>query len=341
VRIHSAQEEDIYENAGSELIADRRWTGAGKTRSGLIGGRAPKIAASALALLLLGGAWATWPWNRDQLIRRSAEFLGQNRTSQILAASGVIQPIDVTIVRPEAAGTINAVTCNIGDEVKAGQVCATIDARTYEAALQHAKADLTAAQAQSASGADALAAAKRALERSEMQAKRKTTSSALVEKKRKVYDQARALADEADALIGKRLEALHVAEKNLAKTNIVAPVDGTIIARDVESGLITMPDAAAALFRIARDLTVVDVRASYSVADLTALRLGDKARFTLEALPSREFTGEIIRIGAVGRTSVAKDANDQDGATNVIIRAANPDRSLKPGMKAAIKVDLK
>jgi HlyD family secretion protein len=74
--------------------------------------------------------------------------------------------------------------------------------------------------------------------------------------------------------------------------------------------------------------------------DLAETKQGDKAVFTVEAFPDRSYSGEVMRIGEILRESQTPGSGEVDAGDNLSIRAPNPDRSLKPGMAATIKINL-
>ena len=167
VRIHNAQEEDIYENAGSERIAERRWLGAGQLKA--LRGRgavpipasqsAPKsglgwrMAAAALAVLAFGGGWLTWSLYRGTAVAlRHAEArtrLGRPHRDRERRHRSRRRPRRSVLACP---GVIQALYCDANMKVKAGQLCAKIDPRPYQIVVDRAKADLAAAEARARKG---------------------------------------------------------------------------------------------------------------------------------------------------------------------------------------------
>jgi len=341
VRIHNAQEQDIYENAGAELIAEKRWLGAAesksaKSRSATRTGWAARAAAAALAILILGGGWFVWSVRRDAPAHKPSPG-PQHRTA---TAIGVIQPIEAVAIRSQASGEIQSIGCESGADIKVGQLCAKIDPRPFEASIDRATIALAAAETRRMTTSSALAAAKGAFEQSEKKAKRKAISRHSLEVKRKAYEQALTQANEAEASMAQRQDELRAAEISLARTDIVSPVDGTVVARNLEEGQRVSADSETALFLIATDLAFIEVRSRLTGKDLAETKQGDKAVFTVEAFPDRSYSGEVMRIGEILRESQTPGSGEVDAGDNLSIRAPNPDRSLKPGMVATIKINL-
>jgi RND family efflux transporter MFP subunit len=341
VRIHNAQEQDIYENAGAELIAKKRWLGAGesnsaKSHSATRTGWAARAAAAALAILVLGGGWFVWSVRRDA----PAHDASPGPQRRMATAIGVIQPIEAVAIRSQASGEIQSIGCESGADIKVGQLCAKIDPRPFKASIDRATIALAAAETRRVTTSSALASAKSAFEQSEKKAKRKAISRRSLEVKRKVYEQALTQANEAVALMAQRQDELRAAEISLARTDIVSPVDGTVVARNLEAGQRVSADSGTALFLIATDLAFIEVRSRLTGKGLAETKQGDKAVFTVEAFPDRSYSGEVMRIGEIVLDSQTPGSGEVNAGDNLSIRAPNPDRSLKPGMAATIKINL-
>src|SRR5262249_33771869 len=116
-------------------------------------------------------------------------------------------------------------------------------------------------------------------------------------------------------------------------TVIRAPVDGTVILRNVAAGqTVAASRQAPVLFAIAEDLRDMQVEAAIDGADVERLRVGLPATFTVDAFPRRNFTGEIRQI----RKSPPNVQNAVSYA--VVISAQNPDLALLPGMTANVRI---
>ena len=347
VRIHSSQEEDIYESAGFERVAEKRWFGAGQSKAlrghGPVSGPVSKMArkdgsgwrmvAATFAILALVGGWLTWSLYRGTVAHYVTQKLERGPVVRIVTASGIVGPTTSTPVGARVSGVIQALTCDVGMKVKAAQLCAKIDPSSLQIAADQAKADLTAVEARSEKDNVNLGQALAAFERNEALEKRRAISRKALDKSRKAYEQAQARIKGDEAMVAKLETALHAAEINLGHTEIVSPIDGTVIARNVEVGQTAAADSEALpLFLVAADLTVVHLDANVGEANISKVKRGDKVSFTIEAFPNRRFAGEVIEIGQSPQT--IKDFTAYD----VVIRAPNLDLLLKPGMTATIRI---
>ena len=132
--------------------------------------------------------------------------------------------------------------------------------------------------------------------------------------------------------MGKLQAALHAAETNLSYTDIVSPVDGTVVSRNLEMGQTVAAHKTPPLFVIAADLTLTRIDAIISAKESGEIKPGDKVTFTVEAFPNRTFSGAVTQIRP------SRQIDEHASTTGVVISAPNPDRLLKPGMAATIRI---
>ncbi len=135
------------------------------------------------------------------------------------------------------------------------------------------------------------------------------------------------------ALVQQKEAALQGARINLEHTRILAPVDGTVIQRNVDRGqTVAASLQAPVLFTIAQDLTAMQVDASVDEADVGGARLGQEVRFSVDAYPDRSFTGTVLQIRKAPQ--VVQNVVTYD----VVISAPNPDLLLLPGLTANVRI---
>jgi HlyD family secretion protein len=223
---------------------------------------------------------------------------------------------------------IQALDCDAKMKVKAGQVCAKIDPRPYQIIVDRNKSDLGRAEARFEKDKADLAQAKAAFEHHEALAKR----GKAIEKARKAYEQAQARTKLEEATVGQLQAALHAAEVSLGSTEVVSPIDGIVLSRNVNIGqTVARGSGTSPLFLIVADLTVIQLDAKVSEKDIGKVKQGDKTTFTVDSFPNRPFAGEVTQI----RQS---PINEHGASYDVVISAPNPDLLLEPGMTATIKI---
>jgi HlyD family secretion protein len=125
--------------------------------------------------------------------------------------------------------------------------------------------------------------------------------------------------------------ALQAAELELAHTTIRAPVNGIVVSRSVDVGqTVAASLQAPILFLIAQDLTQMQVDSNVSEADIGRISIGQTATFTVDAYPNVPFTGEVVQVRNAPITV-------QNVVTyDAVVRVANPEMRLKPGMTANV-----
>lgn len=135
------------------------------------------------------------------------------------------------------------------------------------------------------------------------------------------------------ALVQQKEAAYQGARINLEHTRIIAPVDGTVIQRNVDRGqTVAASLQAPVLFTIAQDLAAMQVDASVDEADVGTVRVGQEVRFTVDAYPGRSFTGTVLQVRKAPQ--VVQNVVTYD----VVISAPNPDLLLLPGLTANVRI---
>ena len=123
------------------------------------------------------------------------------------------------------------------------------------------------------------------------------------------------------------------AQVNLAYTDIVSPVDGIVVSRNVTQGqTVAASLQTPTLFLIATDLTKMEVDTNVSESDIGTVKEKNPATFTVEAYPDRTFTGSVVQVRQAPQTL-------QNVVTfDVVVDVANPDLALMPGMTATTRI---
>jgi HlyD family secretion protein len=267
--------------------------------------------------------------------------------SQVVEATGTINAVTTVQVGSQVSGTVSRLYVDFNSRVKRGQVIAQIDPALFEGSLLQAKADLANARA---SVATAKANLQKALalqiqttadyERAKALTAQRVMSAQQLDLAKANYDSAVAGASAADAQVKQaeaqveqREAAVKVAQTNLDYTTIRAPIDGTVIARNVDVGqTVAASLQAPTLFTIAQDLTKMQVYASTDESDVGAIRQKQEVTFKVDAYPKETFSGLVSQV-RMNATTV------QNVVTyNTIIGFDNPEMKLFPGMTAYITI---
>ncbi len=286
---------------------------------------------AAVAIAIGAGVW--WFALRPAPIGYVTAPVTRGDIATTITASGVINPVITVQVGTYVSGTIVSLTCDFNTRVHKGQLCAKIDPAPYQIIVDEDAADLANAKAQIVKDQanvvyTKLASGRGALLLSENSGSRDAADTTL-----DAYRQALALVGVDQAAIQQKAAILKAAQINLNYTNIVSPVDGTVVTRDITAGqTVAASLQTPTLFLIATDLTKMQVDTSVSESDIAGAVQGMPASFTVDAFPNRTFQGVVAQV----RQSPVSVQNVI--TYDVVIAVANPGLLLKPGMTATAAI---
>lgn len=249
-----------------------------------------------------------------------------------VTARGIVAPAALAAIVPRVSGAVQSLDCEVKTKVKAGQTCAKIDAHRYETVVDEKTTQMKSARARLEKREADLSEAKTELERREASPDRRPSARKATDRARAAFERARNGVEAEKAKVGELDLALQNAEINLGAANIVSPIDGIVVARNVRLGQTVAPGADTPLFVVAANSDVVQLQVSLGASDVGQVRIGDKAAITVATYPGRKFSGEVSQIQPV------QPAGGTDLAASVIISAPNPDGLLEPGMQAMVRI---
>lgn len=247
------------------------------------------------------------------------ESVSRGDITQTVSANGTLNPVVLVDVGTQVSGTIQKLYADFNDKVKVGQVLAELDPRLFEARLRQSQADLGSAEAN-------LRLAQHDAGRAQAMATKKYLSQADLDKTEQAVDVARAAVAKAKA-------AVHSDETNLKYTIIRSPVSGVVVSRNVDLGqTVAASFQTPVLYRVAEDLTEMQIDTSLAEADVGGVKVGQGATFTVDAYPERTFTGTVrqVRLNPTIQQNVV--------TYNVVIAVENPEELFLPGMTAVVNI---
>jgi len=248
-------------------------------------------------------------------------------------ATGTVNPVTTVQVGSYDSGPITAIYADFNASVKAGERVAKIDPHPYQVKVDESAAALANARAQLGKDQADTAYKKITLQRNQRLLAAQAVSQDTVDSALSAYlqDVAQLALDRAN--IQQQQANLHDAQVNLDYTDIVSPVDGTIVSRNVDVGqTVAASFQTPTLFLIAKDLTKMQVDANVSESDIGAISAGQPGGFTVDAFPDREFAG------VVGQVRQAPITVQNVVTYDVVVNVANPEMLLKPGMTANVTI---
>jgi HlyD family secretion protein len=252
-----------------------------------------------------------------------------------ISATGTLQAVTTVQVGSQVSGTVESLRADFNSLVRKGEILATLDQSSYATALEQARASLGSAEADAERLRVAAAAAETALRRASELSAKQLLSKVDLESAQTASRSAASQVIGGDAKIQQARAAVLMAEVNLAKTVVRAPIDGVVIARNVDVGqTVSASMSAPTLFVIAADLAEMQLNTNIDESDLGNVQADQTVTFRVDAYPSETFGGTVAQV-RLNPTTV------QNVVTYAaIIDAPNPELKLKPGMTATVTIEV-
>lgn len=296
-----------------------------------------------LAVLLAAGAGAGVYFKQKSAVKEfvvTTEKAVVKTITQMVNATGKIQPEVEVKISPEVAGEIIELTVREGSAVRKGDLLVRIKPDTYRYQVEQQEANLVAAKATAVLNRAQLQKSRDDFKRTEDLFSKKLVSEADFIAGRTAVEVAEANHENALAQIRRTEGLLSQSRDQLSKTTIVAPMDGTVSSLSSEVGervVGTGSFAGTEIMRVA-NLDDMEVRVNVNENDVVNVKVGDRARVTIDAYPGRRFNGVVKEIASAARTT---GMNTQEEVTNfqVKIRIADKDVRLRPGMSATVDIE--
>lgn len=253
--------------------------------------------------------------------------------TQYVEASGTINPVNTVSVGSTVSGLIKAIYVDYNSEVKKGQLLAQIDPANFEAQVEQTQAQITNATANLAKLQAIADFDKKQYERYKNLYAKNFVAKSELDQRYSTYKSDLAQINAARAQIVQYQASHRTAETNLGYTKIIAPVDGTVIARKIDLGQpVAASFQAPELFTIAQDLTKMQIEVSVSEADIGNVKEGQEVTYTLDGYPDSTFDGRVTQV-RLSPTTVSNVVT-----YTVIVDVDNEDLKLKPGMTANVSI---
>jgi HlyD family secretion protein len=248
-------------------------------------------------------------------------------------ATGTVNPVVTVQVGSYVSGPIQAIYADFNAPVKAGQLIAKVDPRPFEVKVAAAEAALANARAQLSKDTADAGYKNLTYERNRRLLKAEAISRDTLDSARSAYLQAASQVALDRANIQQQAANVKDAEVNLNYTNIISPVDGTVVSRNVDVGqTVAASFQTPTLFLIAKDLTQMQVDTNVSESDIGYVHSDESATFKVDAFPDRDFEG------SVGQVRQAPITVQNVVTYDVVVTVANPELLLKPGMTANVTI---
>ena len=251
--------------------------------------------------------------------RYKTQALAKGDITQTVSANGTLNPVTLVSVGTQVSGTVKKLHVDFNDQVKAGQVLAELDDAIYSAQVRQSDASVASAQASLQ-----LARANEVRMKSLFQQEYVS---------RQELDQAVQAREAAEAQARLTRAQNDRDRANLGYSVIRSPVSGVVVDRQIDVGqTVAASFQTPTLFKIAQDLTQMQIYTTFAEADIGAIRVDQPVRFNVDAFPNRSFRGKVkqIRLNPTTQQNVV--------TYNVVVAVENPEQTLLPGMTAYVSI---
>ncbi len=279
-----------------------------------------------LALVLPALAVAGYFWYQSEHpAKEKSAYLTENVDRgdivQTVSANGTLNPLTLVSVGTQVSGTVRKLHADFNQQVKKGQVLLELDDAIYAAQVRQSEALVRNQQA--------------SLDLTHANEARMQSLYAQEYVSRLELEQALQARKSSEAQVDQARAQLERDRANLNYTVIRSPVSGVVVSRQVDLGqTVAASFQTPELFKIAQDLSRMQIHSSFAEADVGQIRVGQSARFSVDAHPSRQFKAVVqqIRLNPTIQQNVV--------TYDIVLDVDNPDNILLPGMTAYVSVTL-
>lgn len=239
--------------------------------------------------------------------------------SQVVSANGTINPVTLVNVGTQVSGTVKKLHVDFNSKVEKGQVLLELDDALLSAQQKQGLANVKSATA--------------TLELATVNETRARTLFAQEYVSQQELDTAIQARKAAEAQLQLARAAAEKDSANLAYSVIRSPVSGVVVDRSVDVGqTVAASLQTPTLFKIAQDLSKMQIHANFAEADIGNIRIGQTVHFTVDAFPEKRFQGEVmqVRLNPVIQQNVV--------TYDVVVNVNNPEQILLPGMTTYVSI---
>lgn len=253
--------------------------------------------------------------------------------TEVVEASGTVNPVNTVSVGSTVSGLIKEIYVDFNSIVKKGQILAQIDPANFQASVDQATAQINNARASLANAQAVMEMSRKTYNRYRNLYAKNFIAKSELDQAESDYLANLAQVNSAKAQIAQAQATYNTAMTNLGYTKIIAPVDGTIISREIDLGQpVAASFQAPELFTIAQDLTNMQIEVNVSEADIGKVKEGQDVTYTLDGYPDTDFTGKVTQV-RISPTTVSNVVTYV-----VIVDVHNEDLKLIPGMTANVSI---
>ena len=276
----------------------------------------------ALILAFIFGAYYVYQLSHkkkpEDLYRLQPVTIGD--IEQNVTANGTINPVSLVNVGTQVSGRVKKIYADYNDQVKKGQVLLELEDELFKAQIAASLGNVKNNEA-SLELAKANEMRMRSLFEKEYVSKQE-------------LDQSVQALKSAEAQLSTTRAQLKRDQTNYSYSIIKSPVSGVVVDRVVDVGqTVAASLQTPTLFKIAQDLSKMQIDTSFAEADIGRIQVGQVAKFNVDAFPNTNFEGVVkqIRLNPTNTANVV--------TYNIVVSVDNPDQKLLPGMTAYVNIN--
>ena len=294
--------------------------------------RRPYAFVGLAVVLLTAAAFFFWRGGTAE-VRYVTAPVTRGDVLDVVGATGTLQAVTTVQVGSQVSGTIQSLYADFNSQVRKGDVLARLDPSLLQARLGQVQAALVSAQANVERSRATLEDARQKLARAQTLSREGLLPQSDLETAHATHAEAAAQLKASQAAVTQAAANVRQAQVDMTHTVIATPIDGVVVARNVDVGqTVAASLQAPVLFVIANDLSRLQVSASIDEADVGRVRAGQEATFRVDSFPNEVFTGTVeqVRLQPITLQNVV--------TYTTIIGVDNPGQRLMPGMTATVSV---
>jgi HlyD family secretion protein len=256
-------------------------------------------------------------------------------------APGKIEPKTQVKISADLPGRVQDLLVKEGDRVRKGQLMLQLNDTQYRANYVQSKAALSTAAARLREAEQGAKVSDSNISRQRALYEQKLLSAAEWDQATSGNESAHATLAACREEIARSQGAVDAAQDNVNKCHFLAPFDGVVSALDVEKGemvIIGTMNNPGTEIMVVSDLSRMLVRADVDETDVVDMKLGQKAKITVDAMPDTSFHGTVLEIGNTAKRS---SASAVEGQTNFEVKVVFDDdiKQIRPGMTADVEIE--
>ncbi|NIO48756.1 MAG: efflux RND transporter periplasmic adaptor subunit [Candidatus Aminicenantes bacterium] len=295
-----------------------------------------KIIISASILVVIAGVvlvLSLFSRNKNDISKYKKEAIDKGNIEALVITTGTLNPVTIVDVGSQVSGKIDKLYVDFNSQVKEGQIIAELDQSQFITRVKQNEANYQSAKASLEKAKVTLENTKKKYDRAMNLFEKDLISFEEKEAIETQYYSAMADIQSSEARLEQAKSQLDSSRVDLTYTIIKSPIEGVVIDRRVNIGqTVAASFQAPVLFQIANDLSKMQVECSVDEADIGKVKEDQKVRFTVDAFPNENFTGEVSQV------RYAPEIIQNVVTYTTIVEVNNPEMKLRPGMTATVSV---